>query len=91
MPSFFPLDTVRVKGKQKAIDIFSIPNKNSEIYFWALSLYRSGEFTDALKTFEVLKNMDPQCGAYEMWADRCRKNIATPPLEWDGVFTLSEK
>lgn len=91
MPSFFPLDTVRVKGKKKAIDIFSVPNKNSEIYFSALSLYRSGEFTDALKTFEVLKNINPQHGAYEMWAERCRENISAPPQQWDGVFTMLEK
>lgn len=91
MPSFFPLDTVRVKGKKKAIDIFSIPNKHSEIYFSALSLYRSGEFSEALKTFEVLKNIDPLHGAYGMWAGRCKKNIAVPPGQWDGVYTMNEK
>lgn len=91
MPSFFPLDTVRVKGKKKAIDIFSIPNKNSEIYFSALSLYRSGEFVDALKTFEILQTLDPHHGAYEMWAERCRKNIAAPPVKWDGVYTMNDK
>lgn len=91
MPSFFPLDTVRVKGRKQAIDIYSMPTRNAEAYAAALSFYRSGNFEDAERAFENLKHIDPHNEVFEMWASRCRKNIAASLREWDGVYTMSEK
>lgn len=91
MPSFFPLDTVRVKGRKQAIDIYSMPTRHAEAYSAALSFYRSGNFEDAERAFENLKHIDPHNSVYKMWAERCRNNIAAPPETWDGVYTMSEK
>lgn len=91
MPSFFPLDTVRVKGRKQAIDIYSMPTRHAEAYASALSFYRSGNFEDAQKAFENLKHIDPHNEVFKMWAGRCRKNIAAPLKEWDGVYIMTDK
>jgi len=96
---FQELDTVRVKGKQKAETICTVLEADEEAvsaelerHGQALALYKTGEFESAAKAFAELASKYPQKRLYALYQERCQKLAGeSPPKDWDGVFTHTEK
>ena len=93
------LDLVKVKGKTKPIKIFEVIDfykkdekfeKELNIYYNALKLYRKGQFNEAQKIFEKLFN-ETNLYLYKLYIDRCKFLIQNPPKEWNGVYTYTTK
>lgn len=97
------LDTVKVKGKNKAVQILEILNGNSQriidLKLRTKRLFESGidhyfrkEFISAEKCFSEVLKEDPRDKAAELYIERCRlyqsKGI-TP--DWDGAEKLDFK
>lgn len=97
---FVPMDSVRVKGKKKPINIFTIRTNEQKIeqhdelnrYAEALELYKTMEFKNACAAFTDMDNDFTNKVLYSMYAKRCEMLAQTPPEgEWDGVFTHTTK
>lgn len=94
------LDSVRVKGKEEPITIYtaySLGNarkREEELntYEKAHDLYLSMQFGNALQLFKELKAMEAEPSLYDMYIERCEHLMEEPPGEgWDGVFTHKTK
>lgn len=95
------LDTVRVKGKDKATTIFEcfgIDNKSwinfdeddNKKYNEALTLYKKSDFKKSLQLFKELNDKEEQI-LYMLYIQRCQHFIEFPPKEFDGIFTCETK
>ncbi len=93
------VDFVRVKGKNKPVNIFiplsdltTPPPEWLADYHNARALYVERKFTEAAALFRAVKSRiggdDFLC---EMYATRCDRYAKEPPPDWDGSFTLTEK
>lgn len=90
------LDRVRVKGKNVPEEIFEVvaareaaaalPGGLDE-FDRGLRLYFAGDFAAAAAVFSALAG-DP---AAQVFAKRCAFLLASPPQDWDGVWTFTEK
>ncbi|MEM7554025.1 MAG: GAF domain-containing protein [Cyanobacteria bacterium P01_A01_bin.84] len=97
------LDTIRVKGKEQAVDIYElIGDRNTPLVKATqdfLSHYQAGRaayicrnFEQAKICFEGAKKFQPQDKATDIHIQRCQNYIETPPAEnWDGVWTMKSK
>lgn len=89
---FVEVDTVKVKGKEKPVRIFTIlekGNKSEEIkenYERALNLYRKGKFEEAFNLFSKL-DFNPA----KVMAERCEELLRNPPKDWEGIYTAKTK
>jgi len=97
------LDTVKVKGKSKSVEIFEILNGNSDRiinlklktkqdFETGIQLYKKKDFANALKLFQKVNDVDSKDKACELYLHRCEfylKNGASP--DWDGVEKLDFK
>ncbi|MUM78174.1 CHASE2 domain-containing protein [Pseudodesulfovibrio sp. F-1] len=94
------LDSVRVKGKEKPVTIYTAytadeaSQRQEELtaYERAHELYLAQRFDEASTVFADLlaKGLEPVL--YEMYIDRCRHLAEEPPGgDWDGVFTHKTK
>ena len=91
---FFQIDTVRVKGRDAALKVFSEPAPGGIYagYASALSHYRTRRFDDAKAIFiNLSKIAGEKSGVFERWAARCEIEKNVPPKDWDGIFTHSSK
>jgi adenylate cyclase len=59
-----------------------------EAFAEALALYYRGDFRAARDAFSVLSDRDPPAAKYFA---QCERLIASPPSEWEGVWTMTEK
>jgi len=59
-----------------------------EAFAAALALYYAGKFNEALEAFNAISDIDPPAARY---AAQCERLIASPPAEWAGVWTMTEK
>ena len=97
---FRELDTIRVVGQQKAVNVFELicarddlthSQKNVlESYAEALELYRAARFKEAEEKF--LLNIDDAPSI--MMSHRCRhlaEERRDDDSDWDGIFNLSSK
>ncbi len=91
-------DLVKVKGKLKPIEIFTVQGRKGEcdmavieIFEHAIRLFRAGRFTDALAEFEKAGAAGLNDGLTSVYWERCKEMIATPPETWDGVWTMTKK
>jgi len=90
------VDHVRVKGKNKPVQIFEVlgdkdvPLSTAEKYFCqGMDLYRQKEFKKAGEFFIKGVNGDPLC---QIFLERCNHFLRSPrPSDWDGVWVLPEK
>ncbi|MCK6380539.1 MAG: adenylate/guanylate cyclase domain-containing protein [Leptospiraceae bacterium] len=94
------IDNVRVKGKEKPITLFEVMNTDSQeilekkiqskpLYEEALSLYKKGEFQEAIDCFIECGKICPEDEISEMYIRRCSTLLRVPPGdEWTGVSTL---
>ncbi len=95
------LDTVRVKGKDRAITLFecfginskswiNFDENDSKKYKEALALYKKSNFEKSLQLFKELNNKEKQ-NLYMLYMQRCQHFIEFPPKEFDGIFTYETK
>ena len=92
------LDDVKVKGKEKAVPIYSIdrgPDDFSPAYRDAYSkgfdLYKQGVWNLAREYFEKALGEAPSDKAARLMLDRCIEFIQNPPESWDGAITFHTK
>jgi len=92
------LDDVKVKGKEKAVPIYSIdrgPDDFSPAYRDAYSkgfdLYKQGVWNLAREYFEKALTEAPDDKAARLMLDRCIDFIQNPPEKWDGAITFHTK
>lgn len=98
------VDQIRVKGKQRPVEVyefigaFSSMDSKSErlikIYSTGMEDYKSGKFKEALEKFsksmELEKNPET-LNPSALMCKRCKELIHSPPINWDGVWSLSDK
>ena len=93
------LDRVQVKGKKKAVTIFTVYEADhvlarlAERFHEGLNLYRQREFTRAEGVFSELATETPDNNLlFTLYHERCLNAIKQPPpSDWDGVFKLYTK
>jgi adenylate cyclase len=96
---FLHLDSIRVKGKQNAVDIYAPLSveeyKKQEVELNMFSegrlSYVSGDFTKAAKVFEKLTESYPDKPLFTLYYDRIKDLLQTPPESWDGSWTFVTK
>ncbi|MBS99635.1 MAG: adenylate/guanylate cyclase domain-containing protein [Oceanospirillaceae bacterium] len=100
---FLPVDKVRAKGKEVAVEIFEpivaqdedTQRIDSELGRWDnfLNRYRNQQWSDALMILESLKGSSivnaQLIGVYQERIDHFVDS--PPPKDWDGVFTFQTK
>ncbi|MDR2694846.1 MAG: adenylate/guanylate cyclase domain-containing protein [Deltaproteobacteria bacterium] len=95
---FFPVDTVRVKGKQEVVELFSmLPEEEAaacaeDLARWreALAAYRQGCFAASLALLRLLKN-PLFAGLAAEFSCRCEAFIREPPENFTAVYEPSGK
>ncbi len=95
------LDGVRVKGKLKPVIIYELLGEKKDEAFYlglidasarALTLYREGQWEDAIAAFQKVLDIKPGDFVSTMYMERCRNLKEHPPaLPWDGVFVMTKK
>ncbi|HTV75759.1 MAG TPA: hypothetical protein VMD57_02085, partial [Candidatus Baltobacteraceae bacterium] len=62
-------------------------------YHEGIRLYRARKFSEAAEQFEIArKEIGVEDFLCEMYLSRCAAyQLSSPPENWDGSFTLSEK
>jgi len=87
------IDTVMVKGRNKAVDLFEpLPqtmtaarNEEEKQYVEALEMYKTRKFAHAGALFDRLYQSRPEW-LYALYRDRCRVFLVEPPpADWQGV------
>ena len=64
-------------------------SKRAECQFYrGLNLFYKGNFHEAMTSFSAIEDADPAAAAY---AEKCRSPSESPPADWDGVWSLTEK
>jgi len=57
-------------------------------YQQGIELFQAGRFAEAKPIFERLADVDPAAASY---VPRCDELMANPPVNWNGVWVLTEK
>lgn len=99
---FRPLDIIKVKGKDKAIEVFELVAHKDRLsetgkkllkqYNNAILLYRNREFKKAYEAFKKALEIHPDDKPSKLYVQR--SDILSnypPPEDWDGVFTMKTK
>jgi adenylate cyclase len=97
----FKLDTVRVKGKTEATEIFGVLGRRDSIqertfegfdlYQQARERYVDGDFTASREYFEQLEAYEPFETLSKYYQERLSKLIEDPPDDWEGVWVMESK
>jgi adenylate cyclase len=99
-PNLIELDLVAVKGKTRAVRIFTLPPHQIEAQQYLtrhaalLEAYRKRDWKGALGLLEdpVLAKERDMAGLYGLFRERIEQmQIESPPPDWDGVFVAHEK
>jgi adenylate cyclase len=97
------IDRVAVKGKTKALDLYTIVGPIGEtrdaaletyleIYARAQTTYRAAAFDDAAALFHKCLEHRPHDQVAAIYIERCASLAANPPAEeWTGVHTATHK
>lgn len=63
-----------------------------EFYNNGLGLYKKKEFSQAIQEFKKALDIQPGDGPSQLYIERCEAFIKNPPpLDWDGVYTMTTK
>lgn len=97
--AFQQLDKLRVKGKQLPVECFTVIraeealSRQAELdeYHKALAQYFEGDFAAAKPRFSDLQKNFPDMLLYRIYSERVNQLLASPPQDWDGVWTLDSK
>lgn len=93
------LDYVRVKGKNKPVEIWQIHGygkaegalkEELELYHKAIKSYQHQDFKEAKIVFEDLDKKYSH-NIYDIYVKRCEHYIENPPKDFDGVFLHMSK
>jgi len=97
------LDKVRVKGKNKAVNIYELIGSKSlnlsdenheflEYYNLGREAYLERRFDRAIRHLEIAQEMRPDDRAVEIHIARSQNYLENPPPEdWDGIHTMTTK
>ncbi len=96
------LDRVKVKGKDKAVNIYQPIGKIETIeesvkqeikaYEQALAYYHEQQWTAAKQAFTKLRTQNPESFLYKLYIERIEKFMKhPPPKNWDGVYIHTTK
>ena len=92
------IDTVKVKGKTKPTNLFSVepdgsvyPEKFLGLYQKAFKLYQMGNWTTAVEYFTKLQKAAPNDRVLQILLQRCVEFKEQPPENWDGALALQFK
>ncbi|MBL9170704.1 MAG: CHASE2 domain-containing protein [Verrucomicrobiales bacterium] len=95
------VDFVRVQGKTKPVEVFTIPPQAADQkldldwlrhYEKGVVLYRQRNFQAAIEAFQESLRLEPQDELTPIYLERCEKLLNSPPPEgWSGVFETSKK
>ncbi|MBP6985444.1 MAG: AAA family ATPase [Alphaproteobacteria bacterium] len=96
------IDTIRVKGKTKAMGIYEVlPITSYEeqsgreefmtLFEKASELYKMGDFSAALHEFEKCLQTNPEDTVSKLFKDRCNQFLKNTPENWEGIMTMLEK
>ncbi len=97
VPNFMPLDIIKVKGKNEAVEICVPLAKDREAEFLiddftsARAFYLSGEFTKAKNAFMELCQKQANTILYELYLERSKELEINPPEDWQGIWTFTKK
>jgi class 3 adenylate cyclase len=91
-----PIDLVRVKGKQQAVQVFELLGTREiddgerwfrEGFSEALDAYRSRCWEEAFRRFTTLASRAPDDGPTRLYVERCLMMLNRPASpDWDGVY-----
>ena len=91
-------DLVRVKGKTKPLEIFTVIGRRGqacppalEFYEQAVRLFRAGQFQEALAELSKAQSGGLDDSLTHLYQERCQELISHPPEAWDGVWTMTKK
>ncbi|MDR1048385.1 MAG: adenylate/guanylate cyclase domain-containing protein [Synergistaceae bacterium] len=93
------VDTINVKGKSLPVSVYAplrheaAKERASELSDWnaACDFYLSGNFAEASRRLEGMRERFPGEKLYAVYAERARKLQADPPENWNGVWVLASK
>ncbi len=92
------LDDVKVKGKEKIVQIYAIDKSQDEFseayrdfYTKGFEQYKIGAWELAVEYFEKALNEKPEDKAAKLMLDRSIEFRANPPENWDGAITYHTK
>jgi adenylate cyclase len=96
------VDFVRMKGKARAMKVYSVLSPGSEPldaamtaylekYEAALACYERGDFETACPLFEEALAIKPGDAVAGVYLGRCRQLTDQRPETWDGVFVMKSK
>jgi len=99
---FREVDRIKVKGKDEAVNIYEPLGLESEvekkqldelkIWVQALRAYRAQQWDQVEVSLLNLQRMSPDCGLYQVYAERVAEKRRQPPApDWDGVTAFDEK
>lgn len=98
-----PLDLIRVKGKNKPVEVFElIEEKSTKLgqeklelinsYTKGINYYRNRQWREAIESFEHCLTISPEDHPSKLYRKRCLEfKINDPGPNWDGVFTMTTK
>ncbi len=98
-----PLDFIRVKGKNKPVEVFELVADNEtkftddffklmELFGRGIAAYRNRKWMDAADIFSYCLKLFPDDKPSEIYYKRCFEYQQNPPgADWDGVTTMTEK
>ncbi|MCI5147973.1 MAG: CHASE2 domain-containing protein [Candidatus Electrothrix sp. MAN1_4] len=98
---FRQIDTVRVLGKESPVTIYQLMGLRKDqtaerlqevgTFDKARDLYTAGDFFQAIKTFQALKDKYPSEHLYELYNERCLRMANNSPAQWDGITDIQIK
>lgn len=93
-----PLDTIRVKGKDKPVDVFELLGRGGQVFGGSfekmlvffekgLEAYRNRQWTEGCRCFDAALKIKGDDMPSRIYLNRCLTLSESPPPEdWDGVF-----
>jgi len=99
--AFMKVDDVRVKGKQKPVEIYEVLGEkatlpaetleNARAFETAFAAYQRQQWDDAERQLRELNARAPRV-LYDIYLERIALSRAKPPApDWDGVFVYTTK
>ncbi|WP_417324340.1 CHASE2 domain-containing protein [Halarcobacter sp.] len=96
------LDYVKVKGKNKPVEIWQVIDfgnadkvlqEELDLHHKAIELYKNSNFKEALEIFEKLENNENKTNKkiYKIYIKRCKEFMLAPPKDFDGVYKHNTK
>ena len=91
---FRPVDKVAVKGKSKAIELFT-PCEDAELArltLEAIHAYRARRWDESLACWRAILSRHPEDGVAQYYLGRIEElRTDAPPVEWEGELALDTK